>query len=96
MTRAVQFLVDFEVPPRVNAWMAIAALASALAASSIAVVSLHRLAGIADAAHYSSRVACERTREFAPLIARDYARRHVLVGDQMRDYLSTIPKSCPR
>ncbi len=38
--------------------------------------------------------ACERSREFGPYIARDYARRDVLPDQVQRRYEASIPRRC--
>ena len=42
-----------------------------------------------------SRIACQRTRRFAPPLAAWYAQHHVLRPDELAAYRETIPSSCP-
>jgi hypothetical protein len=49
----------------------------------------------ADRAEQASDELCVRSRRFQPRIAKDFASRHIFEGQELRDYIATIPSTCP-
>lgn len=43
----------------------------------------------------AARLSCERTRDFAPYVARDFEKRDVMPALVLREYRATIPRDCP-